>query len=195
MGGAVRRLYYLTDDLNVTRAISDRLHEVGISDWNFHVLARENSGLYTHHIHSALAHHYKDIIRIGEVGALYGGASAFVLSSCGLYFSSWFWLNDWVDVLLISFVGLLVGALGGVRLGLNRENHRLKSFHDDIEAGYNLIMVDVRKEDRPRIRELMNMEFANVSYRGNDSTFVRPFKSGERIFPQSVDAHSQQKST
>lgn len=43
----MRRLYYLAGDIDTTRAISERLHMEGISDWNFHVLARDPSGLYS----------------------------------------------------------------------------------------------------------------------------------------------------
>ena len=79
-----------------------------------------------------------------------------------------------------------MGGVWGLRLGLKREHHRLSSFNDDIDAGQYLIRVDVRKEDKAKIRELMNMEFADANYRGNDSTFVRPFKSSDRVFPNAV---------
>lgn len=182
----MRRLYYLTVDLDTTRAISDRLHKEGISDWNFHVLARDSSGLYSHHIHSALPHHHKDLIRTGEIGAVYGAAAGFALATCGLLLGNWAWLSGWFDVALFTLCGALLGALNGIRLGMKRDSHRLESFHRDIEVGKYLIMVDVRKEDKAKIRELMNMEFSQVAYRGNESTFVRPFKSNERVYPRSV---------
>ena len=46
----MRRLYYIADDLPTTRAISETLHDEGISDWNFHVVAKDEDGLYRHHI-------------------------------------------------------------------------------------------------------------------------------------------------
>ena len=184
----MRRLYYLGEDLDVTQALSERLHQAGISDWNFHVLAREQTGLYSHHIHSALAHHHKDIIRVGEIGALYGALAGFAVAACVKLFASWYWLSEWIDVALIVLLCLLIGGLNGVRLGMHRDNHRLRSFLDDIDAGRHLIMVDVRKQDRARIREMMNMEFPQVIYRGNESTFIRPFRTEERVFPQPVDS-------
>ncbi len=180
----MRRLYYLAADLNTTQAISARLHAEGITDWNFHVLAKDPSGLYTHHIQSALAHHQKDIIRTGEVGAIYGALTALPVAAL-LMASQWLsWLSSWVDVGLWVLVGALFGGLTGISRGAKKEHFRLAAFHDEIEQGRYLIMVDVRKEDKPRIRELMNMEFAAVDYRGNESTFVRPFKTGGRIYPQ-----------
>ena len=182
----MRRLYYLADSLETTRAISERLHQEGISDWNFHVLAKNPSGLYTHHIQSALPHHHKDFIRTGETHAVYGAVIAFIASSLGLVLNVWSQLTSWFDVGLFVIIGTLIGAIDGIRVGMTRSNHRLASFEADIEVGQFLIMVDVRKQDKAKIRELMNMEHGNVAYRGNDSTFVRPFKSNDRIFPHAI---------
>jgi hypothetical protein len=180
----MRRLYYLAQDIDTTDAISVRLHAEGISDWNFHVLAKDPSGLYSHHIHSALPHHDKDVIRIGEIGGLYGFFASLLGSLLVLFAGDFSWMSGWFDVLTMVVIGVLLGGLLGVRKGMRSENHRLATFHDDIEAGKHLIMVDVRKEDKPNIRELMNMEFRQVKYGGNESTFVRPFKESERINPQ-----------
>jgi hypothetical protein len=79
------RLYYLAQDIDTTDAISVRLHAEGVSDWNFHVLAKDPSGLYSHHIHSALPHHDKDIIRIGEIGGLYGFFASLLGSLLALF--------------------------------------------------------------------------------------------------------------
>lgn len=184
----MRRLYYLAGDLHTTRAVSVRLHAEGITDWNFHVLARDPDGLYSHHIHSALPHHHKDLIRSGELGVLCGGLVGLITAALFFLLIAPSWLAGWFDVGLFTVLGALLGGLVGVRLGLKRDNHRLASFHDDIERGSYLIMVDVRKEDKAQIRELMNMEFSSVAYRGNDSTLVRPFKS-DRIYP--AEMHQQ----
>jgi hypothetical protein len=182
----MRRLYYLAGDIDTTRAISDKLHDEGISDWNIHVLAKDAGGLYTHHIHSALPHHHKDLIRTGEIGALYGAAVLFALAMLGLFFVGLSWISTWVDVVMLCVIGAAIGGLVGIRVGLNKDSQRLAGFYPEIEIGKYLIMVDVRKEDKPLIRELMNMEFPKVSYHGNESTFVRPFKSGERVLPRKI---------
>lgn len=182
----LRRLYYLADSIETTRAISDRLHQDGISDWNFHVLAKNPSGLYTHHIQSALPHHHKDFIRTGEIHAVYGAILACMASTLVLILDLWSELASWFDVGLFVVIGALLGGLNGIRVGMKRNNHRLASFEEDIEVGHFLIMVDVRKQDKAKIRELMNMEFGGVAYRGNDSTFVRPFKSNDRVYPRAI---------
>lgn len=140
----MRRLYYISQDIETTEAISQRLHEEGISDWNFHVLAKDSSGLYSHHIHSALPHHHKDIIRTGEVGALYSLVLSFGLASLALISGAMTWISSWFDVISITTIGALLGTLIGIKHGLSRQNHRLASFQEEIEVGRYLIMVDVR---------------------------------------------------
>ncbi|NKB99440.1 MAG: hypothetical protein GKR90_13225 [Pseudomonadales bacterium] len=188
----MRRLYYISHDIETTEAISRRLHEEGISDWNFHVLAKDPSGLYSHHIHSALPHHHKDIIRTGEVGALYGLTLSFGATSLVLVSGAMTWISSWFDIISVTTIGALLGALVGIKRGLSRQNHRLATFQEEIEAGRYLIMVDVRREDKAQIRELMNMEFRAVTYGGNESTIVRPFKRSKHIRPEPISSAQQQ---
>jgi hypothetical protein len=150
-------------------------------DWNFHVLSRGDDGLFTHHIHSALPHDHKDLIRTGEIGALYGGVLLFLVALLCVALA---WLTTWLDVVMVSLIGTAISGLVGIRVGLSRDNVRLETFHADIDAGKFLILVDVRKKDKPKIRELLNMEFSGVAYHGNESTFVRPFKACERVIPR-----------
>ena len=74
----MRRLYYIADNLETTRAISETLHDEGIVDWNFHVVAKNESGLYQHHIHSANTYQQLDIIHTGERWAMVGACVGFV---------------------------------------------------------------------------------------------------------------------
>ena len=75
----MRRLYYIADDLPTTRAISETLHDEGITDWNFHVVAKDEDGLYRHHIHSATPIQQLDIVHTGERFALIGAAVGLAL--------------------------------------------------------------------------------------------------------------------
>ena len=80
--------------------------------------------------------------------------------------------GDWcasallVWVAALGGVGLCFGAWEGGMIGLSRENYKIERFHDDIEAGHYLIMVDVSRQQRPLVKELMNFDFPQVPYRG-----------------------------
>jgi hypothetical protein len=172
----MQRLYYLADDVETTRRVSDALHKEGISHWHFHVLAKDEAGLYTHHIHSATPFQQLDLIHTGQRWGLGGAAIGLAIGLLGYVLQPLAWAVNPLVVVLVTLIGALFGAWLGGMVGLTRENYKISPFHDDIEAGRYLIMVDVRKEFRPRVRELMNMEFPSVQRCGSSSTFINPFE-------------------
>ena len=179
----MRRLYYIVDDLDTASRISEQLHDEGITDWNFHVLAKDDQGLYRHNLHSALPLHRHDSVRLGERCGLIGAAGGLItgLGLYGLQIAPWF---DRFWVVLLALLGGLVGTLYGCIAGSKRDNYKIAAFHDDIEAGRLLIMVDVRPANKALVRQIMNLSFSEAEYKGNDSTIISPFKPAHRILPQ-----------
>lgn len=182
----MRRLYYIADDLPTTRAISETLRDEGITDWHFHVVARDEDGLYRHHIHSATPIQQLDIIHTGERWAAMG-AGIGLLAGLVAYFAALLpWNPTLLSVLAFTALGGFFGAWQGGMVGLSRESYKLEPFHEEIEAGRYLIMVDVKPDSRARVREIMNMGFPRVRYCGKDSTFINPLKRPRRIYPQTT---------
>ena len=183
----MRRLYYIVDNIATTSAISECLHDEGITDWNFHVLAKDSAGLYRHNLHSALPLHRQDTIRIGERGGIIGAglglAVGFVLY--GAQILPWEFDRFWVA--MAALAGGVFGGLQGSIAGSRRENYKIEAFHEEIEAGRYLVMVDVRADNKAKVREIMNLQFPQALYRGNDSTFISPFRPARRIQPMSVN--------
>jgi len=178
----MRRLYYVADDLPTTHAISETLHQEGITDWHFHVLAKDEDGLYRRHVHSATPIQQLDVVHTGERYAMIGALIGLV-AGVGAYLSSP--LPAYAVFLFTLLAGMFGGWLGGM-VGLSRENYKLEHFHDEIEAGRYLIMVDVRPDSRARVREIMNMGFPRVRFCGKDTTFINPFKSPRQVYPQTT---------
>jgi hypothetical protein len=182
----MQRLYYLADDVETTRRVSDALHKEGISDWNFHVLAKDEAGLYTHHIHSATPYQQLDLIHTAQRWGLGGGAIGLAAGMLGYLLQPLAWQVNELVVVLVTLLGACFGAWIGGMVGLTRENYKVSPFHDDIEAGRYLIMVDVHKEFRPRVRELMNMQFPLVQRCGSSSTLINPFERAARPHHQTT---------
>ncbi|MCB1686370.1 MAG: hypothetical protein R3E82_18040 [Pseudomonadales bacterium] len=182
----MRRLYYIADSLETTKAISETLHDEGITDWNFHVVARNESGLYQHHIHSANTYQQLDIIHTGERWAMIGACVGFTVGMALYLADALPWAPSGMTVVLCTLVGAFFGAWQGGMVGLSRENYKLEPFHHEIEAGRYLIMVDVNDRTRARVREIMNMGFPNVRFCGKDTTLINPFKRPERIQHQNT---------
>lgn len=182
----MQRLYYLADDLETTRRVSDALHAEGIRDWNFHVLAKDEAGLYSHHIHAATTYQQLDVVHTGERFALIGAIVAGSVAAFCYYTQPLPFAVDALAAVLFTALGACFGAWQGGMVGLTRENYKIAPFHDDIEAGRYLIMVDVRPENRTTVRELMNMRFPGVQRAGTSSTFINPLERPQRVFHQNT---------
>jgi len=178
----MKRLYYLTESMESTESISDDLHNAGVTDWNFHVVSKHHeAGLYRRHIHSANLLHKSDIVHCAERGVVVG----FV----GGILASWFLANvpvfsttigQGTAMLVILFGVLLGGWLGGF-VGIQTENYKLKRFHDKIEEGYFLILVDVEVGQEEIVREIMEKRHQEAQYAVSGSSVITPFHEPKSI--------------
>ncbi len=185
----MRRLYYLVDDIDTTRAISERLHAEGITDWNFHVVSRDEAGLIRHDLHAATTYQQLDLLHSGARFAVIGAAAGCLLGVVAWWAAQRGALGFSFDVpaiVLLTLVGALFGAWQGGMVGLSRENYKLAQFHDHIAAGGYLVMVDVPAARKPEVRELMSLGFADVAFGGCDTTWVQPFARAPRVYPQTT---------
>ncbi len=172
----MKRLYYLTKNINIAQRVSDRLHEEGITDWNFHVLGKDKADVIRHQLHSTTPLQELDIIRSGERGVLagftFGVVATMVIAmftSIGEYMGL---LAQLATIVLFSLFGAWLGGL----VGVSSENYKIRRFHDDIEAGYFLLMIDVQPHQISEVREVV-VEFDQIRQSGEDSTFDNPFAS------------------
>lgn len=180
----MRRLYYIADDLPTTQALSEALHEAGVTDWHFHVVAKDERGLYRHHIHSATPFQRRDVLHMAARWAIIGMLAGLVPGVAGHLLWTAPWTPSELTAVFGAVSGGILGAICGAVIGCLRENYKLEPYHDEIEAGRLLMMVDVREESRHHVREIMNMGFPRVRFCGKDSTLVNPFKRPRRVYAQ-----------
>lgn len=176
----MKRLYYITDRIEVVESISETLRQVGVSDWNFHVLSRDKAGLSNHHIHSTTPLQERDVIHVSQQGGIIGGV-------LGLGIAGVLMVTEVLPATPLGFLGfatlffvfLMHGMWTGGLIGLQRENYKIRKFHRDLEVGRYLIMIDAATKDERAIRNLVS-QYADAIPRGEDSTFTTPFGSGTR---------------
>ncbi|MBU2712638.1 hypothetical protein [Zooshikella harenae] len=170
----MKRLYYLADEIDEVERISEDLHEEGITDWRFHVLSQDDAGLYNHQLHAATPLQRCDLIHRGEQGALIG----FLLGSIAGYATLQLnptgtdvhWMTFLIVIVLFTMFGTWVGGLAG----LSHENYKISQFHDALDNGKYLIMVDARRHEEPKVRATMNRYHPEANYVGMDSVFTNP---------------------
>lgn len=168
------RLFYLTDSLEAAAQASQKLHEAGVTDWNFHVLSSDEYGLYRQQLHGAAPWQKRDILRSGERGAMLGLSVGVALALLLMFTSSSEFLQHPLVAVSIAGVCTLFGAWVGGLFGISAENHQVARFHDDIAAGKYLLLVDVRKSRLSVIKGLM-ASIPGAPLVGADQTVILPF--------------------
>lgn len=168
----MKRLYYLTSEIDSTEKIATDLHNDGITDWNFHVLSKDREGLYRRHVHSANFLQEYDVIhsalRGGIIGVVIGLTLCYSINMISGYAA--------LSLPLLLLIGALFGSWLGAMIGMSHENYKIARFHNDLEAGRHLLLVDVHKREEARIRTLMKQYHPEAILAGEDSTLINPFK-------------------
>ena len=172
----MQRIYYLTDHLDSAEQISSNLRQAGVSDWNFHVLGKDEAGLYQRHIHSANYLQKLDIVRNAERGAMLGLLGG-IYMAIYINTSAPFGPNP-SALAYLSAVGVitLFGAWVGGMAGLAMENQKIARYHGDIEAGKFLVMIDVKSGEEEKVRALMGEKHPEAQFKRIGSTLINPLK-------------------
>lgn len=167
------RLFYLVSSIDSAKDISDDLHAHGVTDWRFHIVSKDEAGLFKHHLYSASVLDRTDLPRFVERGVLIGTlAGVLVVGSLSLIVGLNLPMAAWIALFAFSVVaGGWLPGFGGIQ----SENYRIRPFHDDIEAGKYLVMVDVPKQDEKETKRLMALRHPEAVLQGEDSSFNNPF--------------------
>lgn len=173
----MKRMYYLTSNLDSTEQISNDIHAAGITDWHFHVISKDEAGLYRRHVHGASLWQKQDIIRYGERGAMAGFILA--LSATGYAMANQSFGPDatgFIYVAIFAFITLFGTWLGGL-IGLATENQAIAQFHGDIDKGNYLILIDVGRGEEESITRLMASKHPEARLVRVGSNLVTPFEA------------------
>lgn len=167
--------YYLAPTLDSTQKISNDLHDVGILDWFLHVIAKDEAGLKREQLHSSNYLETTDILREGLIGANIGFIIA-VLGAGLVFFLEPFGEHTpkmvyFAMVVVFTLFGAWVGGLTGI----DKENKKLRRFHEDIEAGKYLILIYARKEQEEAVRAMMKERHPEARLAAIDRQFMNPF--------------------
>ena len=172
----MKRMYYLSSSLDSVERISTSLHQAGITDWNFHVHSKDEAGLTKHHVHSANYIQKMDIVRYGERGAMIGVVISALICA---YMVTAQPFGSNIDGLAYSAVFVfftLFSAWAGGMVGMMKENQKLAEYHDDLEAGKHLLLVDVKAGQAEEVSQLMASQHPEAQFMREGSTFINPFK-------------------
>lgn len=170
----MRRLYYLADTLAAVDAACETIRGDIHSDFKIHVLSRDEAGLYHHHLHSARSWQKRDFVRSGERGALIGLGLGVLTAAIGIGLGTYQGREMYEMIAVILVIFTMFGAWTGGLFGIQTENYKVQPFHNDIEKGRYLMMIDVPRSDAGRVRRIMDY-VQPLEYAGSDNSLMLPF--------------------
>lgn len=161
----MKRLYYLTEEIDFAEHISKELSANGIDAHHIHVLSKNEAGVVTHHLQGPNLFERLDFIRGGLNGlvaglmigivALFAGRLLFDMSVTGL--------GQIAMLCLMMLFGTWIGGF----IGFTQENKHLRRFHEQIEQGRHLMMIDV-KPDEERLVHRVIEHLNEAQFSGED---------------------------
>ena len=148
-----RRLYFLLPDVESARHTADDLLLARVEDRHMHFLARRGTDLGE--LHEASYLFKTDLLHGAGVGLMLGGIGGLILGAIIVAYPPEGTQPQLVAVLIAAIVGGILGAWMASMAAAAVPNSRLKAFHEDIERGKVLLMVDVPYGQVEQIREVV----------------------------------------
>tara|TARA_R110002167_G_scaffold364929_2_gene588177 strand:- start:5384 stop:5941 length:558 start_codon:yes stop_codon:yes gene_type:complete len=151
----MKRLYYISADLNDLEAIVKELESRDVSTPQIHVLSENDADVEKHHLHAIEAVLKQDVVRSTTVGALIGVACAAVLLMLA-YFLQWhITAAGWVPFIFLAVVLLGFCSWEGGLIGIQMPNYQFKRFQKLLKHGKHVFFVDISPEQESVLTEIV----------------------------------------
>lgn len=167
----MKRLYYLFNGTQFAQDISDDLLSTGIDEGQLHFLSHDQAGLESANVHRADIFDERDIPHRGTWGAILG-------LGAGILFASYLLASElgshltFSIFILVCLLFTLLGAWAGGFVGISTDNHHISRFHNALEEGDTLLMVDAYDQiEESKLKQLMHTRHIEASYEGEEENY------------------------
>ncbi|WP_233448338.1 hypothetical protein, partial [Vibrio penaeicida] len=151
----MKRLYYITKDLDDAEEISDEVHANGIDDHHFYVLSRDDNGINTHHLHGGASLETAHIISGTQKALIAGAVAAGVLILFLTFFTNLFASSSFVPFALICIIALTTTVIVKMTGG-SFDNYFMSLFNQHLDDGEVVIVIDVERDQAHRVEDILN---------------------------------------
>ena len=159
-----RRLYYVMPDLASARGIMDDLLLARIEERHIHCLAKRGTPMEG--LHEANVLQKTDIVHGAQVGLLLGALLGCFVGGAVVWYFPVAGIWQTVTVLAAAIIGALLGVWVSSMVGSAVPNSRLANFHQLIEEGKILVMVDVPQHKVDAIKTLLGERHPEAAHGG-----------------------------
>jgi hypothetical protein len=163
-----RRLYFLLPDLASAHRTADDLLLARVEDGRMHFLAKRGTPLES--LREASFLQKSDAVHGAQLGLTLGAIGGFLVGVYMVMTPPDGVQLQLVIVLLSTLIGAGFGAWAASLVAMSVPNTRLKAFHDEIERGKILLMVDVPLSRVEEVRDLVSRRHPEASAHGVEPT-------------------------
>lgn len=138
----MKRVFYISDDLDDLELIEYELELSGISTPQIHVLSHKNADVATHHLHPVKSVMRNDVIHSTEIGAVIGACAAVGVLFVA-YISGVTETTGWIPFIMLAIVLLGFITWEGGLFGFQELHYQFRRFKQVLKSGKHVLMVDV----------------------------------------------------
>ncbi len=154
-GELMKRLYYITQDLDDAEVISDEVHSNGIDDHHFFVISRDGKGIKTHHLHGSNKLEHTSIIAARKRGFILGGAVLAIGVIALALFSTLFAAVPSLPIVLLIAIALVTIALVKVA-GSSFDGYFMELFNQHLDRGEVVVVIDVSRDQSDKVEAILD---------------------------------------
>ena len=172
----MQRHYYISDDLDDLSQVEHELQEQGLKPPQFHVLSENDAEVEKRHLHAIEPVLKKDVVRLTELGALFGLLGAALLLVVA-YVMQWYQSTvGWLPFVFSALVTLGFCTWQGGLIGIQMPNRQFQRFSKLLAKGKHVFFVDFEQQQEPALNKVISahpaMHFAG-SGKANPAWWVK----------------------
>jgi anti-sigma factor RsiW len=164
----MKRIYFLSPDLETTRRIVDDLLLARIEERHIHVLAKRGTPL--EELPEATLMQKSDFVPAVQRGLALGGGSGVLAGLVAIALPGASPVIAGGVLLGTALAGAGIGAWLGGMVGMNVGNTRLRRFEKAIESGQLLVLVDVPRARVEEIETWIKQHLPRAQLKGTEPT-------------------------
>ena len=166
----MRRLYFLIPDVECAKKLVDELLLARVEERHIHIVAKDHTELEKAHLPEAGLFEESDFVPALERGLAAGGATGLLAGIAAVTFPPAGLILGGGAILATSLLGAGLGAWVSSMIGSSVPNRQLDRFHDAIEQGQLLMLIDVPKTRVDEIAELVRSHYPQAHVEGTEPT-------------------------
>lgn len=168
----MKRLFYVTSNLDDAESISDEVHNMGIDDHHFFVLSRDDNGIKTHHLHGAKSLENTDILAAKKRANLFAVFALFVAAGITSYILGFEYLNAVYIALASSIVFFIIKFIITLA-GSSFDEYFKNLINEHLDSGEVIIIIDVKKNQAENV-QLQLEKHPAANFIADSSNFASP---------------------